>query len=420
MPGGDSEGVFVAMGTLGDILPPLRIATLVARLEPSLQVRFVTHERFLGLVQPPLVAARLPFDPVSILSSRAGRWMIGGGFLGLKRVVGTYRVVRPRLHAVLAEVRRVGAGARFVAHAGLPFGTHDVLEQLGVPHARIYLQPHWPTGDHKSLYLSVGGNWGAPLNALSHKAVEKSTALLFGRHYSAALRDLEVDVCSRLVDPSFSEGTKAIFAVGHAFAHGEMRRRPNAVVTGFVQPHSQHPPLEPRLGATLSALPAPRVLATFGSMSGPRIAKTTAHLVAMAQAGEISLALQAGWQNLPASLSRRIVTVPPLDHRELMPCFDVIVHHGGAGTVAAALRAGRPAVVIPQWFDQFYWGQSCEQLGVGVTLPRARITAAALTDAIGTCLATKSAMASRIGPSISLEDGTERAALEILKIGGST
>jgi vancomycin aglycone glucosyltransferase len=42
-----------------------------------------------------------------------------------------------------------------------------------------------------------------------------------------------------------------------------------------------------------------------------------------------------------------------------------VVHHGGAGTTTAAARAGSPQVVVPQIYDQHYWAQRVQQLGIG-------------------------------------------------------
>ncbi len=49
------------------------------------------------------------------------------------------------------------------------------------------------------------------------------------------------------------------------------------------------------------------------------------------------------------------VTEGFVDHAQLFSRCCALVHHGGAGTVAAALRAGLPSVVCPLQFDQFMW-----------------------------------------------------------------
>lgn len=51
------------------------------------------------------------------------------------------------------------------------------------------------------------------------------------------------------------------------------------------------------------------------------------------------------------------------------------MHHGGAGTTAAALRAGVPSVICAVQADQPYWGRQIEALGLGATAPFAGLTA---------------------------------------------
>ncbi|MFA6915483.1 MAG: glycosyltransferase [Parachlamydiales bacterium] len=64
---------------------------------------------------------------------------------------------------------------------------------------------------------------------------------------------------------------------------------------------------------------------------------------------------------LPASIF-------PLDyapHDWLFPRVKAVIHHGGIGTTAAGLYAGKPTWIIPFVWDQFYWGQKIFDLGIG-------------------------------------------------------
>lgn len=54
-----------------------------------------------------------------------------------------------------------------------------------------------------------------------------------------------------------------------------------------------------------------------------------------------------------------------LPHAWLLPRVAAVVHHGGAGTTAATLRAGIPSVIIPHAFDQAFWGRRVSALGAG-------------------------------------------------------
>ena len=59
-------------------------------------------------------------------------------------------------------------------------------------------------------------------------------------------------------------------------------------------------------------------------------------------------------------------------HNWLFPKCYSILHHGGSGTVASAVIAGKPQLVLPFIFDQMYWGDRVEWMGVGVNLGRLR------------------------------------------------
>jgi sterol 3beta-glucosyltransferase len=96
----------------------------------------------------------------------------------------------------------------------------------------------------------------------------------------------------------------------------------------------------------------------------------------------------------------------------LFPRVAVAVHHGGAGTVAAALRAGLPSVVIPVLPDQAFWAWRVATLGAGpAPIPPKRLTAERLSAAMLQA-ATDLEMRRRcrlLGEKISAEDGVARA-----------
>ncbi|RYZ05584.1 MAG: glycosyltransferase [Myxococcales bacterium] len=72
-----------------------------------------------------------------------------------------------------------------------------------------------------------------------------------------------------------------------------------------------------------------------------------------------------------------------LDHTTLFPRVDLIVHHGGAGTTAAALRSGVPQLIVPHIVDQFFHGRRIAELGAGPPpVPKAKLTADAIAAAL--------------------------------------
>jgi sterol 3beta-glucosyltransferase len=60
----------------------------------------------------------------------------------------------------------------------------------------------------------------------------------------------------------------------------------------------------------------------------------------------------------------RVFHIGPCPHEWLFPRVCGVLHHGGAGTVAAGLRAGKPTLVCPFFGDQFFWGMALERAKV--------------------------------------------------------
>lgn len=70
-------------------------------------------------------------------------------------------------------------------------------------------------------------------------------------------------------------------------------------------------------------------------------------------------------------------------HSRLFEYVHAVVHHGGAGTTHTGLYAGRPTFIIPQFFDQPYWGRQVFELGCGPPPVRHRkLTASILATAL--------------------------------------
>jgi sterol 3beta-glucosyltransferase len=113
--------------------------------------------------------------------------------------------------------------------------------------------------------------------------------------------------------------------------------------------------------------------------------------------------LNLGGGRLPSSILR--CTAP---HSWLFERVAAVVHHGGAGTTAAAFRAGVPSVVVPKAWDQPFWAQKAESLGVApAPVPRGELTVTRLADAIVAATSDPGMRrrAVRLGEAICQEDG---------------
>jgi sterol 3beta-glucosyltransferase len=138
---------------------------------------------------------------------------------------------------------------------------------------------------------------------------------------------------------------------------------------------------------------------------------------ALALSGQRGI-LATGWSGI-SKLNQNpdnIFVLESAPHTWLFPRMAAIVHHGGAGTTAAGLRAGVPNVVVPFSNDQFAWGRRVFELGVGSKpIPRKQLTTEMLSDAIQFALTDEIRNAAKeLGTKIRGEYGAETAAKVIL------
>jgi UDP:flavonoid glycosyltransferase YjiC (YdhE family) len=157
----------------------------------------------------------------------------------------------------------------------------------------------------------------------------------------------------------------------------------------------------------------PPIYVGFGSTTS-RDPEETIRIVmdALRQSGQRGV-IAAGREGLSQpGLPGEVFVTAAIPHDWLFPRMTAVVHHGGAGTTGAGLRAGVPSIVVPATNDQPFWGRQVEALGAGPTpIPRRRLTADRLARAISVAVTDQSMRkrAAELGETIRAEDGVGNA-----------
>src|SRR5215208_6437717 len=109
----------------------------------------------------------------------------------------------------------------------------------------------------------------------------------------------------------------------------------------------------------------PPVCITFGSMLN-RDAERIDQIVrkALRQTDNRGIIL-SGWSGVGNRSSRDVLYLEETSHDWLLTRCKMVIHHGGAGTTSAGLRAGIPNVVVPFTADQPFWGKRVQAIGAG-------------------------------------------------------
>lgn len=140
---------------------------------------------------------------------------------------------------------------------------------------------------------------------------------------------------------------------------------PNVHLTGYWYEQSSEWSPPESLTKFINAGEAP-IFVGFGSMPIRNPTVTLDIILQAARSSSTRLVLQRGWGGLEAaSLPDTVYPIGFCDYNWLFPRMAAVVHHGGAGTTAYAMRAGVPSLIIPFLFDQFLWGRRVFELGIG-------------------------------------------------------
>ena len=162
----------------------------------------------------------------------------------------------------------------------------------------------------------------------------------------------------------------------------------------------------------------PPILITFGSMPFESKIDLYKTLDQLTKELNVRLIIVKGWglsktEEFKENSNIKVITAAPYD--KLFPYIRAAIHHGGIGTIAECLRAGKPFATCPVLYplgDQHFWGTVAFKKGIGLKpLPLKKITATTLIQAARELLRNKKlhAISELMKEKLQLEDGTAKA-----------
>lgn len=322
--------------------------------------------------------------------------------------------VFPVIRGMLEDSWRVAKAARpqvIVAHDKTLAAPH-VAERLGIPHVRALTVPMLTPTREFPLPAMARHDLGGPLNRASYRLVG-----LLKRPYAGLIRGWRKEDLALGARGNPPTPTRTLYCYSPTVVPTPGDWPPDTVATGYwLREGGGDDPVESPLKAFVAA-GEPPVYIGFGSSVGPDPGQlSTVVSEALREAGARAV-IATGWgglADLPAGADRLVIDHAP--HRWLFPRVAAVVHHGGAGTTAAGLLAGRPTVVCPFQGDQHFWGAAVQRAGAGPEpVPAKKLTAEKLAAAIRAAIE-DNAMRDRareLSERIAREEGAERAAEQI-------
>ena len=399
----------VTLGTRGDVQP--FVALGAGLKEAGHEVTLVTGKGFGTMVSGRgLRYVALDVDLLELAQSPEGR-------AALRSPRGALRMARglmPTVRKMLVDQWEAAAlsGADAVVYHPKAMGGYHVAEALGIPGFLALPVPALsPTRAFPVPVLPLP-DLGGPLNKLSYGAFFRSITLPYRgmvnrwRKETLGLPALPLSAselelrgepvvrlypCSPHVVPVPSDWDESSAMSGYWFLDAGSDWRPPDELATFLEDGP------------------PPVYVGFGSAAPDPEGSRAAALAALRRLG-LRGVLVTGRSVMA---SPEVVEIEGAPHDRLFPRMAAVVHHGGAGTTAEGLRAGRPTAVFPSNFgDQLFWGRRVHALGVGPEpVPQKRLTAEGMVAAIHSITDDEGMRrrAAALGEKIQAEDGVARA-----------
>jgi sterol 3beta-glucosyltransferase len=302
-----------------------------------------------------------------------------------------------------------------VVHHPKALGGDTVAERLGVPGVLSLPLPYFTPTDAFPIPILPG--LPARMNRASYQLL-RGTALGYGGMINRFRRQLglpRISRWSRMVTLPDGSPRHILYPYSRHILPVPEDFPPQAHVTGpwFLDRDPAWSPTAELTAFLEQQRERPLVAIGFGSMqfSGGDRRRSEAVLRGVAAAGVRAVVLR-GWGGLAVERSDDVLAIDDVPHDWLFPRVDAVVHHGGSGTLAAGLRAGRPTLVVPFLADQPFWGRRVHELGVGpAPLPQRQLTAESLHARLAMLVSTPSyrQRAADLGARIRDEDGTGEA-----------
>jgi sterol 3beta-glucosyltransferase len=420
------------VGSRGDVQP--FVAVGCALVAAGHEVTITANADAAGLVAA--AGARfVPFglDIHQMLSSPEGQRALSNGktrqFLDLaNRSLGEAR------ESAGAGVLAAAQGADLlVTGMGIDDYALAAGEALGVPVMLGYLVPWLPSAEFPQVMMCrvplLPASLGHGANALSHRVTEwaywrgRREQVNAFRHSLGlpAARGSIVTAARRLGTPALLAYSPAVFPRPGDWHH-------DSVLTGYWQ---LPPQARQRLGesepsrelAGWLAAGEPPVFMGFGSMPILDPAPLVEAAAQAARLAGVRVLIGAGWTGLDSAagaLPDHVRLTGDVDFDWLFPQCLAVIHHGGSGTTAAGLTAGRPTWIYSLYFDQPFWGTRVRRLGVGGHSRLRDLRARPLAEVMRRLSREDTrARASALGEALRREDGVAAAVAAITRAGPS-
>lgn len=409
-----SRIVVTTIGSLGDLHPQIAIALELR--QRGHDIVFATHQTY----QSKIEALGFEFHPLRPDLPGENEPQIMAQMMDLK--TGSEYIIRewvmPNLRNTYADLMASAKDADFLVSGELIYATRMVAEKLGIRWATSTLQPaaFFSSYDPSVLPLFPFANQLPKLGVTLNQAL-KQLLIAVTNSWEKPIHQLRNELGLPTIDGNILIHNKcspdlvlALFS--SALAQPQPDWPKNTILTGFTFYDCDRniAELTPELQQFLKTGEAPIVF-TLGTAAVKAPGTFYQESIRAARRLNRRAVLLIGDNALPEDLASDIMAIDYAPYSQIFPHASAIVHQGGIGTTAQALRSGHPTLITPFANDQPDNAARVERLGTSRTIPRQQYTAARVARELRELLENPqyAIRAEAIGQIIQTENGVETA-----------
>lgn len=408
--------VLLTIGSRGDVQPYIALALRLMR--DKHKVTIVTHDEFKEWIEGYGIQHRQAGgDPTALMKLSAEHKMFSPGFF--KESLGHFR---QWLDELLLDAWNACKDADVLIESPSAMAGIHIAEALKIPYFRAFTMPWTRTNAYPQAFMVPAFEMGPSFNystyVLFDNILWRATSGQVNKWRKEHLKLSATDMSTLSVSK-----VPFLYNFSSAVVPKPLDWHDDITITGYWNLENSDTEWSPpkdleEFMAKARADKKPLVYIGFGSIVVPKPVAMSRSIYRAVVKADVRAVIAKGWSSRGSEPMEEgqqlekpdeVFEVEKVPHGWLFPKVDAAMHHGGAGTVGASLRAGIPTLIKPWFGDQFFWALRVTKLEVGLKVPSLRSDEIANALKKATTDKVMIEKAARVGERIRREDGCDAA-----------
>ena len=353
----------IALGSTGDVRPYVLLGRELSARGHAITI--ASFEPFEAMITD----AGLNFFKISGDVFNMMNNLMKPGASGVRYITSVEKTIRDIAPVLLADLTRSCEHADALICTFFGSMYYSIAEKYGIP----CIQTHYfPMDNNSSVPISSSPfqHLGKVWNSASYKIGYVLIGTLEKRYLTDWRRENGMAPRRVHTRPDYVSGghrVPVIYAVSPLVMPRPKQWNEHIHMSGFWYDDAPCEWQPPEDLERFMAAGEPPIYIGFGSMVSGNMNRLFAMVLRAVRAARVRAVIMAGWggETMRFKSNSQVYFAEYIPHDWLFPRVKAVVHHGGAGTTASGLRAGKPTLVVPFGGDQPFWGARVHALGCG-------------------------------------------------------